>query len=242
MKPNKVICLFEQSGTFSGEFRKLGIPAYDVDILNDYGCTDIQTDIFAHIERAYSGAQSLFDMLHPGDLAMAFFPCTYFCENNCMFFCGYSKNQREQTMTDKIADIIDRSDERQRYYKLLLQLCALAETRNFALIIENPFGYNHYLYNNFPYAPAIIDKNRMLSGDYYVKPTQYFFINCEPTQQRSFQLDKKQRYVQKTNPTRKSAFRGKLRSEISPDYARNFILDKILGEVHKYSMPSLFNN
>lgn len=93
MKPNKVICLFEQSGTFSGEFRKLGIPAYDVDI-----------------------------------------------------------------------------------------------------------------------------------------------------QQRSFQLDKKQRYVQKTNPTRKSAFRGKLRSEISPDYARNFILDKILGEVHRFTMPELFNN
>ena len=36
----KVHCLFEQSGTFKREFIKLGIPAYDYDIQNNFGETD----------------------------------------------------------------------------------------------------------------------------------------------------------------------------------------------------------
>ena len=42
-------CFFEQSGTFKNEFRKLGIESYDYDILNDYGQTDYQIDLFAEI-------------------------------------------------------------------------------------------------------------------------------------------------------------------------------------------------
>jgi len=45
----KAHCLFEQSGTFKNEFKKLGIEAYDYDILNDYGETDYQIDLFAEI-------------------------------------------------------------------------------------------------------------------------------------------------------------------------------------------------
>lgn len=48
-------CLFEQSGTFKNEFRKLGIEAYDYDILNEFGETDYQIDLFSEIEQAYSG-------------------------------------------------------------------------------------------------------------------------------------------------------------------------------------------
>lgn len=48
-------CLFEQSGTFKNEFRKLGIEAYDYDILNEFGETDYQIDLFGEIEQAYSG-------------------------------------------------------------------------------------------------------------------------------------------------------------------------------------------
>lgn len=42
-------CLFEQSGTFKNEFKKLGIEAYDYDIRNDYGQTDFQVDLFEQI-------------------------------------------------------------------------------------------------------------------------------------------------------------------------------------------------
>lgn len=45
----KAHCLFEQSGTFKNEFKKLGIEAYDYDILNNYGETDYIVDLFAEI-------------------------------------------------------------------------------------------------------------------------------------------------------------------------------------------------
>ena len=48
-------CLFEQSGTFKNEFKKLGIDAYDYDILNDFGQTDYQIDLFSEIEQAFEG-------------------------------------------------------------------------------------------------------------------------------------------------------------------------------------------
>lgn len=51
----KVHCLFEQSGTFKNEFKKLGYEAYDYDILNDYGQTDYQIDLFEEIRSAYAG-------------------------------------------------------------------------------------------------------------------------------------------------------------------------------------------
>jgi len=49
MKINKVHCLFEQSGTFKNEFKKLGIDAEDYDIQNEFGETDHIIDIFSQI-------------------------------------------------------------------------------------------------------------------------------------------------------------------------------------------------
>ena len=45
----KAHCLFEQSGTFKNEFKKLGIEAFDYDIQNEYGQTDYVVDLFAEI-------------------------------------------------------------------------------------------------------------------------------------------------------------------------------------------------
>ena len=45
----KVHCLFEQSGTFKNEFKKLGYEAYDYDILNEFGQTDYIVDLFENI-------------------------------------------------------------------------------------------------------------------------------------------------------------------------------------------------
>ena len=49
----KVHCFFEQSGTFKNEFIKLGIPAEDYDIQDNFGQTDHVIDLFDHIEREY---------------------------------------------------------------------------------------------------------------------------------------------------------------------------------------------
>ena len=45
----KVHCLFEQSGTFKNEFKKLGHEAYDYDIQNEFGETDFVVDLFENI-------------------------------------------------------------------------------------------------------------------------------------------------------------------------------------------------
>ena len=62
----KVHCFFEQSGTFKNEFIKLGIPAEDYDIQNNFGETDHQEDLFKAIEDAYEGKPSLFDNIVGG--------------------------------------------------------------------------------------------------------------------------------------------------------------------------------
>ena len=51
----KIHCMFEQSGTFKNEVIKLGIPAEDYDIQNNFGQTDHVIDLFQEIESAYSG-------------------------------------------------------------------------------------------------------------------------------------------------------------------------------------------
>lgn len=62
----KVHCFFEQSGTFKNEFIKLGIPAEDYDIQNNFGETDHVVDLFKAIEDAYDGKPSLFDAIVGG--------------------------------------------------------------------------------------------------------------------------------------------------------------------------------
>lgn len=49
MQIKKVHCLFEQSGTFKNEFKKLGIDAEDYDIQDEFGQTDHVVDLFAEI-------------------------------------------------------------------------------------------------------------------------------------------------------------------------------------------------
>ena len=76
-------CLFEQSGTFKNEFKKLGYEAYDYDIQNEFGETDYVIDLFAEIEGGYQGKPSIFDNISTNDLILAFFPCVRF-ENQIM--------------------------------------------------------------------------------------------------------------------------------------------------------------
>jgi hypothetical protein len=232
----KAHCFFEQSGTFKREFIKLGIPAEDYDIQNNFGETDHTDDLFKAIEDAYDGKPSLFDKVTPDDLSMAFFPCIFFSQQNTTFFNGTNLNWKNNTTKEKADFILERSRERQYYYELALKLFTIFDVRGLRLIVENPWTSPHYLYLNFPYKPAIIDKNRQLRGDFFRKPTQYWFVNCEPTDGRSYQKAKTTRTVNGL-----SGHQGSLcdedRSLISPDYARNFICDFILGRVQAHTQP-----
>lgn len=242
MKPNFVHCLFEQSGTFKRAFKELGIPAWDYDIQDQFGETDIQADLFKNIELAYENKPSVLDGISKDDLIFAFFPCIYFCEANMMFFMGTNLNykKRQMSSTQIIEDIIKRDENRHRYYVLLLKLFHICESRQLRLIVENPYNAHHYLRFNFPYKPAVIDMNRRLRGDFVKKPTQYFFLNCEPAGKNSVQLDKVQQFTRNRHAAKTGGICSSDRSMISPDYAHNFICDHILGIESGHTQPLLF--
>ena len=233
MTVNFALCLFEQSGTFKNEFAKLGVPAKDYDLCNDFGQTDWQGDLFAEIERAFLNKISIFDIIAADDLILAFFPCTYFCGHNEMYFCGTHYNFRQLTKAERLDKILERAQIRHNYYMTLLKFCRVVESRGLRAIIENPYNANHYWRFNFPYKPAVIDMNRRVRGDYFKKPTQYLFVNCEPAGKMSVQMDKDMRFVEDNY--------GIDRSLISPDYAHNFICDHILGIDSGNTQPTLFN-
>ena len=245
----KVHCFFEQSGTFKNEFIKLGIPAEDYDIQNNFGETDHIVNLFSHIEREYDKTRqdktrqdkTIFDDITKDDLIVAFFPCIYFSTNNQFLFEGtwITWKQRGTTELERNDEIIKRNDKRALFYNVLLMLFSVCVKRNLRLIVENPYSINHYLTHNFPYKPALIDLNRRLRGDSFQKPTQYWFLNAKPTNGASYQQPKQILNVEKL-----SGHTGNLcdeqRSMISPDYARNFICDFILGKKQDVGQLSLF--
>ena len=237
----KVHLMCEQSGVFKNEFKKLGYEAYDYDIQNNHGETDYQIDLFKEIEGAYDGKPSLFDNITKDDLIMAFFPCIYFETMSMLYFSFESLNNRHKKKYERIADAIERLQERNKFHTLLYKLTYIVEKNGLRLIIENPATKPHYLIDtqNYP-RPTIIDKNRMLRGDYFKKPTAYWYVNCKPTYGFSPQKDKKQKIINNCKGSGKAGLCSEERSMISPDYARNFICDFILGKEQEYSERSLF--
>ena len=99
--------------------------------------------------------------------------------------------------------------------------------------------------SNFIKEPDIIDNNRLLRGDYFKKPTAYWFFNCEPVKGFvSYQKDKKQKIIANTHDKKgtKAGTCDIERSLISSDYARNFICDFILGKEQNITELELFRN
>ena len=236
----KVHCFFEQSGTFKNEFIKLGIPAEDYDIQNNFGYTDHTDDLFQAIEDAYDGKPSLFDNITPDDLIMAFFPCIFFCENNQLYFIGHHKNLERLSKKEKAETILKRSQDRTYFYGIALKMFTVCDIQGLRLVVENPYAAQHYLVNNFPYRATFIDRNRALRGDYFNKPTQYFFINCKPTNGYSYQNAMMHKKIASGKPGAHGGLCSEDRSLISPDYARNFICDFILGKEQQNSQLTLF--
>ena len=163
-------------------------------------------------------------------MIIAFFPCIYFIgSTNPCYFRLENINYKCLTLDEKLETILDRARKREYFYELLYKLIGTCLKKNIRIILENPYSSQHFLCNNFFGPPTIIDKNRMLRGDYFQKPTGYWFFNCEPTYGESFQNDKEQKRIWDMKQG-KGGLCSEERSMISPDYARNFICDFILGK------------
>lgn len=236
----KVHCFFEQSGTFKNEFRKLGIDAYDYDIQNNFGETDYMIDLFSEIENAYGGGASIFDTVSCDDLIIAFYPCIYFCATSQMAFFMTCVNYRKLNDLQKIDLILERDNKRTEYYQRLIKFVRICLDKGLRMVFENPWSEQTYLKANFLKVPDLVDMNRMVRGDYFKKPTAYWFWNCKPTWGQSYQNDKKQKTIMNSRMATKAGLCSEERSMISPDYARNFICDFILGKKQQLRQLSLF--
>lgn len=184
---------------------------------------------------------TVFDTIGPDDLVMAFFPCIYFECLSMMAFNWDCKNYRKLDVLEKTDKIIERAGNRYYFYTLLLKFVYVVMAYKIRLIIENPYVLQNYLkQGNFVKNPDIVDNNRMIRGDYYVKPTAYWYFNCEPTYGLSIQNDKPKKTIINSRGSKQAGLCSEERSMISPDYARNFIHDFILGKEQKYSQLKLF--
>ena len=175
-----VHCLFEQSGTFKNEFKKLGYNAMDYDIQNEFGETDTIIDLFSEINNAYENQKSIFDSIKQSDIVLAFFPCVRFEDQIQMAFRGKQYQMKKWNMEQKLEYDLKLHKELSELYEIVTKLALVCIRKGLALIIENPDYTTHYLVKYWAIPAKIIDMDRTQRGDYYIKPTQYWFINCEP--------------------------------------------------------------
>ena len=224
-------CLFEQSGTFKNEFKKLGYEAYDYDIQNEFGETDYVIDLFAEIEGGYQGKPSIFDNISTDDLILAFFPCTRFEARVPLLFRGEAYQQKLWTDIEKLEYSIQLQNELTELYNLLSKLVIVCERKRLKMVIENPYTQPHYLTTYWCLKPSLIDKDRTENGDYYKKPTQFWFINCKPKFNLVFEpIDYVEQKIIATVKGTENTSRKTERSMIHPQYANRFIRQYLIEQ------------
>ena len=218
-------CFFEQSGTFKREFIKLGYEAKDYDILNDFGETDYIIDLFDEINKAYLGEKSIFDSINPDkDEIIAFFPCVRFEDQIILGFRGEQYGADKWSIEKKLERDLQLHKELHDLYSIITKFALVCFYKKIKCIIENPYSVQHYLTRYWALKPSLIDKDRSETGDYYKKPTQFFFINKTPANNFIFEpihIKRKKIVMQQSTVER---------SMISPDYANRFIREFILKD------------
>ena len=235
----KVHCLFEQSGTFKNEFKKLGYEAFDYDIQNEFGETDFVIDLYSEIDQGYEGKPSIFDNIKKEDLILAFFPCTRFEAQILLSFWGQQYQDKKMSLLDKFERNLRLHSELHRNYELVTRMVIVCLKKGLRLVIENPAGEQHYLTRYWCAKAQLVDKNRRENGDYFKKPTQYWFVNFEPKNNLVFEpisynaieckdairLMNKEHYQKTGAKTKKEA-----RSMIHPQYANRFIRQYLIEQ------------
>lgn len=227
----KFHCFFEQSGTFKNEFKKLGYKAYDYDILNNFNETDYVIDLFKEIEKAYDNKSSIFDNISSNDMILAFFPCVRFEDQIQMCFRGTAYQCKNMSDEEKLEYDLKLHDELSNLYNLVTKLAIVCIKRKIPLVIENPYSTTHYLTKYWAIPYTVLDMDRSKNGDYYKKPTQYWFINCEPKNNFIFEpLEYVERRIVQDQKNDNGLDRTVWRSMIHPQYANRFIREYIIDK------------
>lgn len=187
--------------------------------MNDYGQTDNVCNLFDAIDKAYLDMNdNVFSKMNEGDYVLAFFPCTRFETQISLWFRGCAAQQKNYSDLQKLNNDLYLHKQLHENYERITKLAIICIRKNLKLIIENPYG-DHYLTRYWGVKPKVIDKNRRENGDYFEKPTQFWFINCEPKNNLVFEP------ITMVDKRTVNELRGDqvARSELHPQYAERFI-------------------
>ena len=122
-------------------------------------------------------------------------------------------------------------DELHEFYLLISKLVYIVKKKGLRMVIENPYMQPHYLTTYWCIRPTMIDKDRTENGDYYTKPTQYWFINCEPIGNLVFEpIDYVERQVISKVKKKDGVSVKTQRSMIHPQYASRFIRQYLIEQ------------
>jgi len=169
---------------------------------------------------------------------MAFFPCVRFENQIMLSFRGQSHGMEQWTYRQKMVHDMELLNELKRNYDLVNKLFIVCIDKGIRLIMENPYSEEHFLRRYWCYLPKVIDRDRRNNGDWMKKPTQYWFLNCEPLNQLVFEpisvthgTSDMVRTMSREDADKMGASTVKVaRSMIHPQYASRFIRQYILPE------------
>ena len=158
-------------------------------------------------------------MRKENDFIIAFFPCTHFCDANELQYRLWIGGKKIDYDERAVKRLLERNNERARYFELYLKFTYICKTKEIPTIIENPAssGNKNYLVQFSPIEVAWHEKDRSLFGDNFKKPTNFFAINFEM----------KENFMMFTQNCGIKSIYGDAhgcqeRSEISSLYAQNF--------------------
>ncbi len=179
----------------------------------------------------YDGKSSIFDKISKDDLILAFFPCTRFEAKIPLLFRGQAPQQKNWNTQKKLEYDITLQEELNNLYILLCKMVIVVMRKGLKMVIENPYTQPHYLTTYWCLKPTIIDKDRTQNGDYYKKPTQYWFINFRPKCNLVFEPMEyvEPRTIGKAKGTENTS-RQTERSMIHPQYASRFIRQYLINK------------
>lgn len=185
----------------------------------------------------YNNEPSIFDNITENDLIMAFFPCTRFEAQILLSFRGEQFQDSKMSDIEKLERDLRLHSELSGNYELITKLSIIALKRNLKMVFENPYTEQHYLTRYWCLKPALIDKDRTLRGDYFKKPTQYWFYNFKPLNNLIFEpmnmngikslwaVGCSQDDYKKTGAESKTTARSMIHTDYASRFIREFILD-----------------
>lgn len=170
---------------------------------------------------------------------MAFFPCVRFEDQILLHFRGQFYPYKKHTIRQKMTYCMKLMSELKHNYDLVNKMFIVCMDRNLRLIMENPYSEQHFLRRYWCYEPSIVDRDRRENGDYFKKPTQYWFLNTKPRNNLVFEamedasVSLKDPIRHMNNDVAKqigAKNRTQARSFIHPQYANRFIRQFVLNE------------